>query len=324
MPHDGQRSGKDRGRLCSRHRKAPRRRSALIGGVDRVRSIKIGIVGRTEVPQSILETTLPLSDRHEPVHTPAMTSAKMQFQRLRRAVATQVATLPFVPRRKSPAVEWMGSAALVAKSIVVALAVLELTCRVSRGPAELLDWSNLATRLQAQSDEQMVQQFLRDPSLGYVPRPNFHAPTANHDGQGFRETPATSGDPLAMPQLLASGDSNVYGDEVEDTESWPSALQEFIHRRVYNAGVNAYGFDQSVLRTEQQAAALKPAAIVISFIADDLRRSFAVYGARRSPTSRLRPERRSPCATCPYRKKILRSNGHSGGVPLGGRISWRR
>jgi hypothetical protein len=42
---------------------------------------------------------------------------------------------------------------------------------------------------------------------------------------------------------------------------------------VLNAGVSGYGFDQSVLRAEQIAAARRPSAIVVGFIADDIRRT---------------------------------------------------
>jgi hypothetical protein len=40
-----------------------------------------------------------------------------------------------------------------------------------------------------------------------------------------------------------------------------------------NAGVSGFGLDQTVLRTERLAAELRPAAIVMGFIADDLRRA---------------------------------------------------
>ena len=40
-----------------------------------------------------------------------------------------------------------------------------------------------------------------------------------------------------------------------------------------NGGVSGYGFDQIVLRAEQLAALERPAAIVVAFIADDIRRT---------------------------------------------------
>ncbi|MDP1967258.1 MAG: GDSL-type esterase/lipase family protein, partial [Reyranella sp.] len=60
---------------------------------------------------------------------------------------------------------------------------------------------------------------------------------------------------------------------VADDEAWPAQLQRIIGRRVLNAGVSGYGFDQIVLRAEELAPRYKPGAIVVGFIADDIRRT---------------------------------------------------
>ena len=53
------------------------------------------------------------------------------------------------------------------------------------------------------------------------------------------------------PLTLAAGDSFTFGDEVNDDESWPAALEQLTGRRVINAGVPGFGLDQAVLRAEQ-------------------------------------------------------------------------
>jgi lysophospholipase L1-like esterase len=73
--------------------------------------------------------------------------------------------------------------------------------------------------------------------------------------------------------ILAVGDSYTYGEEVTDAETWPAHLQRLTGQRVLNAGVAGYGFDQIVLRAEKLVPALRPSAVVVSFIADDLRRA---------------------------------------------------
>jgi hypothetical protein len=50
-------------------------------------------------------------------------------------------------------------------------------------------------------------------------------------------------------------------------------LQGLTGRRVVNAAVSAYGLDQMVLRAERVAPEVRPAALVLSFIADDIRRA---------------------------------------------------
>jgi hypothetical protein len=77
---------------------------------------------------------------------------------------------------------------------------------------------------------------------------------------------------LAEPPVLVVGDSYAHGDEVADRETWAAQLQPLIRRRVLNAGMSAYGIDQMVLRAEMLVPEVKPAAIVMSFIADDVRR----------------------------------------------------
>ena len=97
-----------------------------------------------------------------------------------------------------------------------------------------------------------------------MPRP---APPSTPTACGAR------GEQVAGAPILAVGDSFTYGDEVNDGQTWPAQLQLLIGRRVLNAGVSGYGFDQIVLRAEQMAAKDKPSAIVVSFIADDVRRT---------------------------------------------------
>jgi len=155
---------------------------------------------------------------------------------------------------------------------VIGFLVLEVGARLLRGPQALLHWPNRLMQRQAQFDQQVESRFIRDPRLGYVPRPDYHSPHFNHDAQGMRVTGSASGI-AETPPLLATGDSYTYGDEVADAETWPAALQRILKRRTINAGVNGYGLDQSVLRTEIVAPAIRPAAIVLSFVADDLTRA---------------------------------------------------
>ena len=88
----------------------------------------------------------------------------------------------------------------------------------------------------------------------------------------FASTPAPPG-PRGLAPLLAVGDSYTYGEEVKDAETWPAHLQQLLGQRVLNGGVSGYGFDQIVLRAEKLVPALRPSAVVVSFIADDLRRA---------------------------------------------------
>ena len=92
---------------------------------------------------------------------------------------------------------------------------------------------------------------------------------------GFRRSAAISRR-KRMPEeriVLAVGDSFTFGDEVRDDETWPAHLQQLLGRRVLNAGVSGYGFDQIVMRAERVVADKHPSAVVVSFIADDVLRT---------------------------------------------------
>jgi lysophospholipase L1-like esterase len=165
-----------------------------------------------------------------------------------------------------------GRLVLLAASIVATLVVLELGCRLALGRYYLRHWPNLVLDLREGTARYVQQVLVHDPELGFTPRPSHVRPDGTHDADGMRSTPPLAG--LAdRPLLLATGDSFTYGQEVNDAETWPSQLQALLSIRVVNGGVGAYGLDQIVLRTERLARALRPQAIVVSFIADDLRRN---------------------------------------------------
>jgi hypothetical protein len=165
-----------------------------------------------------------------------------------------------------------GRIALLAASIVLVLAVLELGCRLERGRYYLLHWPNLVLDSREGAARYLDQAMVHDDELGYRPRPNHVHRDAAHDDEGLRRTPSPAG--LApRPLLLAMGDSFTYGAEVGDADTWPSRLQGLLGVRVLNGGVPAYGLDQAVLRSERLARKFQPQALILGFITDDLRRN---------------------------------------------------
>jgi len=171
----------------------------------------------------------------------------------------------------------IGRIALVIGSILFSLIVLELGVRANRGWDALTHWPNLVLQARLQSWARGDQSSaVPDPRLGFVGRPNYVSADGEltYDAHGRRPTPAPVGAVvLAEPPILVVGDSYAQGNEVNDAEAWPSRLQGLIGQRVVNAGMGGYGIDQAVLRAEIVAREVKPAAIILSFIADDARRA---------------------------------------------------
>ena len=157
---------------------------------------------------------------------------------------------------------------LVIVSLAIGLIALELGLRAANG--WLGTWPNFVLAARTVLTGFQATQYVHDDTLGYVPRPGYATPDVHIDAGGLRIT----GDaPASGAPLLAVGDSYTYGEEVKDAETWPAHLQQLTGRRVLNAGVAGYGFDQIVLRAEKLVPALSPSAVVVSFIADDLRRA---------------------------------------------------
>jgi hypothetical protein len=168
----------------------------------------------------------------------------------------------------SPKSEWFRRTVLVVCAVLMALVSLEFAVRASSW-GYLFAYPNFVLTARSVLAERDGGRYVHDPELGHVPRAGYAAPGTTIEADGLRRT----AEQVAEAPILAVGDSFTYGDEVNDGQTWPAQLQLLTGRRVLNAGVSGYGFDQIVLRAEQLAAKYKPAVIVVSFIADDIRRT---------------------------------------------------
>jgi hypothetical protein len=154
---------------------------------------------------------------------------------------------------------------LVALSIALTILFLELGLRAFHTGGSLTGWNNYVLAARGVLTRTEGARFEHHPELGHVPRGG-----ARGNGE-----PRSQSD--AAP-ILAVGDSYTYGEEVDDHQTWPAQLERRLGRPVLNGGVSGYGLDQIVLRAEQLARGVvargaKPAAIIVSFIADDVPRT---------------------------------------------------
>jgi len=147
--------------------------------------------------------------------------------------------------------EWLAGAGLVLASIIVVLLVLELGCRLVRGPSWLVHWPNLVLQERIDTKAQGIGRLVPDAQLGFAARPGFSAKGLSYDAHGWRVAPDPADIALAEPPILVVGDSLAHGDEVADAEAWPARLQLALGRRVINTAMSGYGFDQIVLAAER-------------------------------------------------------------------------
>ena len=174
------------------------------------------------------------------------------------------------PRAQRPSAkrEWFRLTVLMLCAVLMGLVSLEFAVRAASW-GYLFTYPNFVLTARTVLAERDSGRYAHDAALGHVPRAGYAAAGTTIEADGLRRT----GEQVAGAPILAVGDSFTYGDEVNDGQTWPAQLQLLTGRRVLNAGVSGYGFDQIVLRAEQLAAKYKPAAIVVSFIADDIRRT---------------------------------------------------
>jgi hypothetical protein len=122
------------------------------------------------------------------------------------------------------------------------------------------------------------QHLTYDKRLGWIPKPNTvipsHAWTKKISilDHGIRSNGFNSNPDNAGPLILALGDSFTFGHNASDNETWPSYLERMSGDKVLNGGVSGYGFDQIFMRAIDLSKIYVPDVLVVSFIADDMRR----------------------------------------------------
>ena len=170
--------------------------------------------------------------------------------------------------------EWAIRIGLVVGAVVVTLGALEFGVRLVQN-AWVTSLPNFVLESRKVQIARNESRYADDPTLGYVPRPNYSGARFSIDAEGFRRSAAMPGGGTTPDGsvILAVGDSFTFGEEVKDDETWPAHLQQLLGRRVLNAGVSGYGFDQIVLRAERIVPDLHPSKVVVGFIADDIVRT---------------------------------------------------
>jgi len=167
---------------------------------------------------------------------------------------------------------WGARIALVTASLLVSLALLEVGYRlVLWGPEGLVKWPNLVHQRMGIGPGSDRCRYAYDATMGWVSPADCVSEPYNSDADGFRRS--TGHAFLAEPPILVTGSSFAKGDEVTDNEAWPAYLQDMIGRKVINAGVSGYAFDQTVLSTEQLVPKVKPLLVIASFTPGDIRRA---------------------------------------------------
>jgi hypothetical protein len=178
-----------------------------------------------------------------------------------------------------------GGLALAVATVVLCLLGGEIAVHLWDTGESLWHWPNHL--VEASEPAPGTTQFAYDPMLGWVPvagsAGTMLGKPLTFTAEGTRaqnlEAPPATG-----PLIVTFGDSMTEGYAVGDDETWPAELERLTGRRVLNAAVRGYGLDQMVLRAERLIPELRPATVVLAFIADDISRTqLSVRDSRAKP-----------------------------------------
>jgi hypothetical protein len=138
---------------------------------------------------------------------------------------------------------------------------------ISIGFALAIGFSEAALRVIEKSSAAMrTPTLVPDPRLGIRIVPN----SVGHDANGFRNPTVPS-----QVDVVAIGDSQTWGVNVNAVDAWPQQLARLSGRSVYNMAVGGYGPDQYMVLSEQ-AQLLKPKTIIVGlYLGNDLYDAYA-------------------------------------------------
>jgi len=117
-----------------------------------------------------------------------------------------------------------------------------------------------------------------DEFVGYMPVAGFTSRISGGgwqdelvtiDPDGFRATGVNSTDITDDSVILTIGDSFTFGDQVSDSETWPSCIELRTKRRTLNAGVFGYGAAQAVRRASVITQQRSVDTIILSILLND-------------------------------------------------------
>jgi hypothetical protein len=179
----------------------------------------------------------------------------------------------------------LHAAALLLTSLTLSLLACEFTVRAWDGMPLWPPRDMIGYRASFLTPQRLSGEY--DPLLGWRQRSNTRVPEFDltTGDLGVRmNSDAESRRPLALGAVVAVGDSFTAGSEVGDAETWPAQLERLVGRPVINAAVGGYGTDQMILRAESLMPVLRPSAVVVGILDDDINRAgYRVYGGAPKP-----------------------------------------
>jgi hypothetical protein len=176
----------------------------------------------------------------------------------------------------TPLQKWLTNIALIAVSLLLALALVEFWVRRARTLESLFDplryepeaasmgWKRCFVRDYAKLKRKGrigddLGGYLYDPELGWDTPQHVHGLHEYHVDK-----------PSGVFRVVVTGDSYTYGAEVRDDETYPSRVEALLRNgEVVNLGVRAYGIDQAALKYLKYGRAYSPDLLIVAIWGPD-------------------------------------------------------
>lgn len=118
------------------------------------------------------------------------------------------------------------------------------------------------------------------PSAYFQAKPRVHYTT---NAQGYRALHDFHDVPEKF-QIMFLGDSFTFGDEIDDTETWPGLLEgKSAEFNIFNMGGTGYGTDQMLITLEEEISRYHPDLVVVAYTDDNLNRSLLPFRDYKKP-----------------------------------------
>jgi hypothetical protein len=117
------------------------------------------------------------------------------------------------------------------------------------------------------------------PNVSAVIKGNVYT-TNSH---GYRSLSEFNYDPTKYGVLIV-GDSFTFGDDIDDSITWPHLLQQLDKQlNIFNLGGSGYGVDQMYITLSETISQYRPKLIIAAFIDNDLHRSLLDFRDYKKP-----------------------------------------
>lgn len=132
------------------------------------------------------------------------------------------------------------------------------------------------------------------PSFGWTNVPDYRSDarvpySVTINARGLRALHEYTSEPIPGQRRIAFfGDSMVFGEEVDDTDTLPFHLERALAgSEVLNFGVHGYGLGQMALRLEKEGFDVRPDHVVVGYLTYDLLRDPMMQYVHAKPAFRV-------------------------------------